>query len=113
MKPKGEYMKKQKVYSQGDVVLIDVELPKDVVEVEHWDGILAYGEVTGHAHRIVKGDVRYFRDSCGDGFLQVLSDFAEIGHEDHPIVRIPRGIRKNQQAREVDWMSEQIRNVQD
>lgn len=106
-------MKKIKVYSQGDVVLTDCKLPADAVEVENWDGILAYGEVTGHAHRVVSGEVRYFRDAKGEGYMQVLSDFAEIGHEDHPRFRIPRGIRKNQQAREVDWMSEQIRNVAD
>jgi hypothetical protein len=106
-------MKMQKVYSQGDVILTDCDLPLDAVEVKDWNRVLAYGEITGHAHRVVKGEVRYFRDLRGEGYLQVLSNFAEIGHEDHPVFRVPRGIRKNQQAREVDWMSEQVRTVTD
>ncbi len=52
-----------KIIRQGDVMLFKVEkLPKGAVEVEtQGDVILAFGEVTGHAHRIRKGRHHYGR----------------------------------------------------
>ena len=103
---------KQRVWSQGDVVLLEEKLPEDAVEVKSHDGVLAHGEVTGHRHRIVKGEVRFFRSEKGE-YLQVLSDRAILSHEDHPNVSIGRGVTRYYQEREVDWMSEAVRNVAD
>lgn len=105
-------MKKQRVWSQGDVVLLEEKLPNDAVEVKDHDGVLAYGEITGHRHHIIKGEVRFFRSEKGQ-YLQVLSDFALLSHEDHPAMRIERGTSRYYQQREVDWLNDATRNVTD
>lgn len=104
-------MKTQRVWTQGDVVIVEEELPKDAVDIKH-DGVLAYGEVTGHRHRINNGQVRFFRSERGM-YAKALTDL-EIIHEDHPSVRVPKGTTfRYHQEREADWLSETIRDVQD
>jgi len=77
---------------QGDVLL--QPLPTGEVtgnKVSHL--VLAEGEVTGHAHRIIDGKAElYERD--GTLYLRVLSDNATLSHEEHKAIKIPQG----------DWM---------
>lgn len=113
-----------KAYRQGDVVIIEAELPPDAQEIEH-DGVLAYGEATGHKHQLVGGEVRYFRDSRGELFFEVTSRFVDLNHGSQPSVkseghfahRLPqlkRGlVYKYQPQREADWLSEVTRDVAD
>ena len=102
----------QRVWSQGDLVLLEEPLPADAIEVTDHDGVLAYGEATSHRHKIVKGEVRYFRSATGF-YAYGLTDF-ETGHEDHPAIKIPRGVSvRYYQEREADWFGEETRNVSD
>ena len=105
-------MKKQRVWSQGDLVLIEETIPKEAEEIEKHDGVLAYGEVTGHCHRIIKGEVRFFRNG-NVAMAYALTDL-QIGHEDHPNITIPTGTKfRYGQEREADWFEEVNRNVAD
>jgi len=69
---------------QGDVLLQPVaNLPHGAVEITpKADVILKYGEVTGHAHRIVQehpGKVRVW-DAQAERYLQVL-ETVSLTHE--------------------------------
>lgn len=53
--------------------------------------MLAQGEVTGHAHRLAdpkQGDVY---NIGGEMYLDVLEGGADIVHEEHGTVALPRG----------------------
>lgn len=113
-------MKTVKAWRQGDVVIVQVELPKNVEVVDH-DGILAYGEVTGHKHQLVDGRVKYFRDGKGDLYFKVESRFVSLNHGSQPSVKseghfahkLPAGTYRVIHQREADWASEVTRYVQD
>lgn len=78
-------MKKQ--YRQGDVLLIEIDkLPKNVKKLNH--RTLAYGEVTGHSHRAVDGEL--YEDETKNLFLQVAFP-TEIIHEEHRPIELPAG----------------------
>lgn len=107
--------KTQRVWSQGDVVLLEEDLPKDAVEIMDHDGVLFYGEATGHSHRIPPNQARFFRSSKGL-FFTALEDIHGLIHEDHPRGKrsIPKGTTlRYDQEREADWFSDVTRNVSD
>lgn len=86
---------------QGDVFLEKVStIPTNAVEVAMDNGevVLAYGEVTGHKHRI-----RRFMDAgalparlfdVGDMRFLDVSEPAELVHEEHATVSLQPGIYK-------------------
>ena len=103
---------KKRVWSQGDLVLIEEPIPEGIDEKKDHDGIFARGEATGHAHRIIHGEARFFLDSSMTR-AWALTDL-EIGHEDHPSIRIPAGTQfRYHQEREADWFKAVNRNVAD
>ena len=87
-------MKKQAI-RQGDVLLFPVaKLPAGAKEVEvKGDVILAYGEVTGHAHRIKqteKPSARVF-DVGAERYIQ-LAEKVALTHEEHSAIFLDAGI---------------------
>lgn len=102
---------------QGDVLIIEDETPKDVshmklVERDNGRVILAYGEVTGHAHAIAdKGCSLYLDDTssiagpdaigliarAGGGSLPtpdrtlVVDEPVVIRHEEHDAIALEAG----------------------
>lgn len=66
------------MYRQGDVYLFPTEkLPKKLTSVKN--KVLAYGEVTGHRHQIIDGDV--FTDENGNLFLRATEE-TQLAHVD-------------------------------
>lgn len=99
-------------FRQGDVFVQQVGgVPKDAAaKKREGDVILAYGEVTGHAHRVKEAEVREF--TAGDRrFLEVLGISATITHEEHAPIELPCGVYEIIQQRE--YSPEAIRNVAD
>jgi len=112
----------QKAWRQGDVGVIESSIPKGAKEVAH-DGVLAYGETTGHKHQLVGGRVRYFRDANNDLYFKVESRFVSLNHGSTPTARVqqdghcahelPTGTYKVVHQREYDWQGEMLRHVED
>lgn len=104
------------IYRQGDVLIRQVaELPANATPVENPTRIvLAYGEVTGHAHAIAPDEaVEYtIADAAGAvrRFLAVASA-ATVKHEEHAAIPLPAGVYEIVQQRE--YSPEAIRNVAD
>lgn len=99
--------KQIKLWRHGDVVLTAVESrPTEAKEIKEL--VLAYGEVTGHAHR-VKGNASLW-EFGGERFL-VVEDEATLTHEEHKSIELDRGVYRVTIQREYEpdgW-----RNVQD
>lgn len=105
-------MKKQ-FFRQGDVGIERIaELPVHAVEVPPKEGriVLAYGEVTGHAHALAETTkVREFSFEA-ERFIQVM-EATTLRHEEHAPITLEPGIYKIHQQRE--YSPEAIRNVAD
>lgn len=108
-------MKVPHLIRQGDVICIEVEaIPTGAKDVTpEGDVILAYGEVTGHAHRIVQTKeapkVRVW-SAGAERFLQVVSA-APLTHEEHATIVLDRPIYK--QVYQVEERGEEVRRVAD
>lgn len=104
------------LYRQGDVLIRRLSrLPKGSKAVKTQGRIvLAYGEVTGHAHAIADPGVAEFSlENAGAAvrrFLKVVSE-AHVRHEEHAPIALPPGLYEIVQQRE--YSPEAIRNVAD
>lgn len=105
------------MYRQGDVYFIPVaKIPAGGKKREN--GTAAYGEVTGHSHRLdAKSSAIAEVIECGDGlFLQVSGEGISLGgatfvHEEHGPITIPPGNYEIRIQRE--YTPEGVRNVLD
>ncbi len=115
---------------QGDVCLVLVSfLPAGCTEVPHDKGriVLAYGEVTGHAHAIAdhhaaqrasevadaaiaRAKARLLLAPTGERFLEVTEPVT-LRHEEHTVHTIPPGIYKLPQ--QVEYTPAELRRVAD
>lgn len=105
------------IYRQGDVLLQRVDaIPADAAPIEHkGDVILAYGEVTGHAHRLAAGSVKPYAkggswSAQAERFI-AIAESAALTHEEHSTIALPAGNYRVIQQRE--YSPEEIRNVAD
>lgn len=84
------------MYRQGDVLIRPVEkMPRGLKPVPRDNGrvILAYGEVTGHAHAILEEDVQLLAadvEELEQAFLRVESECAVV-HDEHDTITLPPG----------------------
>ena len=111
--------KENKWARQGDVKIKMIsKLPegKQSDVKDNGVAVLAYGEVTGHKHQVIKGQVNFF--TIGDSvnmfspkYLEVLSDTAIIVHEEHTEIPLVKGLYEVTIQRE--YFPEEIRNVAD
>ena len=98
-------------YRQGDVLMVQTKLPAGAKAADKpGDVILAYGEVTGHAHRIKERDKVRMWDAGAERFLQVLEDTA-LTHEEHAPVMLHPGVYRLPQ--QVEYTPAEIRRVAD
>ena len=70
---------------QGDVLLQPIHrLPSSMTPVPSTDGrvVLAYGEVTGHAHTVSAQHATLYEDDAGNRCLHV-TDATPFVHEEH------------------------------
>ena len=104
---------KPKLYRQGDVLLREVtNIPEAAQRSEPKERIiLAYGEVTGHCHRIEELDkVDVFIGAKGEMYLRV-KEAVEVIHEEHSAIALPAGNYLRVIQRE--YAPSEIRNVAD
>ena len=97
----------------GDVFLVQVDgLPAGAIEHprDRGDVILAYGEVTGHAHRIHERTAVLW-DVDGQRYLTVAAGGAALTHEEHARIDLPAGCYRVVLQRE--YAPDAIRNVAD
>jgi hypothetical protein len=89
------------LWRQGDVFIESVALiPGGAVQLSHL--VLVEGELTGHSHRIADLDTALLYEVRGEMFLQVISPYAELVHQEHRSIRLPRGKYRVWRQREFD-----------
>jgi hypothetical protein len=121
-----------KMFRQGDVLLVGIPPAKakqlkggkDIREKGR--AILAHGEATGHAHVVLsgketgrgKGSVDWVERPTGDGewaeavgLLRVKGRAAELRHDEHATIVLPRGTYRVVRQRE--YAPDEIRRVAD
>ena len=86
------------------------ELAPDA-ERQHRHGVLAEGEVTGHSHRFAVPDEADVFRVGGSLYADVLVNGAEVIHQEHGTIRLPRGVYEVRIQRE--YTPKGIRRVVD
>lgn len=92
---------KSEMVRQGDVLLVKIDdMPNSAEEIESTGRIvLAYGEVTGHAHAIAVAQAKLFIDGQ-TRFLKVGDAGADLVHEEHSTIHLTPGLYRIVQQRE-------------
>lgn len=100
----------KQIYRQGDVLIRRVtSLPAQTTQ--RMNGILAYGEVTGHAHKVEDQACAEVLEVGTGLFLRVGEEGVRIVHEEHAPISLPAGNYEVTIQRE--YTPEAIRNVAD
>jgi hypothetical protein len=103
------------IYRQGDVLLVQVSgLPEGAEVVtgprnQNGKTVLAFGEVTGHHHRIESNLATMYQWE-GDTLIEVKPE-AVLVHEEHAAIPVAPGTYKVTIQRE--YVAGEIRNVAD
>lgn len=105
-----------RIFRQGDVLVAETKSTPtklDPVPLDAGRLILAYGEVTGHAH-VVQGEAELFTTGdiaeLEDRFLRVEQE-AKLVHDEHDAITLPPGNYVVRRQRE--YAPEEIRAVAD
>jgi len=77
---------------QGDIFFEEIKkLPENLKKRDN--PILAYGEVTGHAHKIMDppfSELDSFVDEQGDIYVRCQTQDISISHDEHDVVTLPQ-----------------------
>ncbi|OJJ15158.1 hypothetical protein BKI52_39520 [marine bacterium AO1-C] len=106
-----------KVYRHGDVIIFQFpEANLSAIALKKMNKVtLAYGEVTGHAHRL-KGDIAVAEQIPEAGVEPVLFEVqaqAVLTHEEHDTIVLERGVYLKVNQVEYDPFSDLIRAIRD
>ena len=102
---------KNAIYRQGDVLIRRItKLPAESAQLRA-SGILAYGEVTGHAHKVEDLTHAEVLEVDEGLFLRVGAEGVRIVHEEHAPITLPPGDYEVDIQRE--YTPQAIRNVAD
>ncbi len=99
-------------YRQGDVLVIQKAIPAAAKPGKRDKGriVLAYGEVTGHAHAIASKAVKILEHE-GTRYIRVPKRGADLSHEEHGTIKLAPG--EYQIVLQREYSPEEIRTVRD
>jgi hypothetical protein len=98
------------LYRHGDVMINQIDTLPDNAK-KRGNVILAYGEITGHSHRIADPHSAETFELDGQIYLKVTAPKALLIHEEHATIELPQGIYRVWQQRE--YTPGEIRRVYD
>jgi hypothetical protein len=87
------------LYRHGDVMLSQIDALPDGAK-QRGGVTLAYGEITGHSHRIADPHSAETFELNGQIYLRVTAPKALLIHEEHATIELPQGIYRVWQQRE-------------
>lgn len=98
------------MYRQGDLLFVPIAaIPAVATPVR--DGVIARGEVTGHAHRLQISRGRTLLIAAGVMYIRAMNRVATVDHEEHGPIALPPGnyeVRRQREYEPAGW-----RNVSD
>jgi hypothetical protein len=87
------------MWRQGDIFMATVsDIPERAEKLAH--GVLAEGEITGHAHRIADPRQAELYQHSGRLYLRVIGERAAIVHDEHHEIVLPHGLYRVWRQRE-------------
>ena len=99
------------LYRHGDVMIASTEsIPEEAKKRN--DLVLAYGEITGHAHRVESDSHAELYELEDLLFLEVFDSTARVVHEEHNTIELKPGRYRVWRQREYD-PNEWERTVED
>ena len=99
------------IYRQGDVLIRRISSLPTQKAAPRVNGILAYGEVTGHAHKVEDMTRAQVLEIEKGLYLRVGEEGVRIVHEEHAPITLPGGDYEIEIQRE--YTPAEIRNVAD
>ena len=93
----------EEMYRQGDVLFIKIaKIPKKAKKAD--TNVIVEGEATGHAHRLMGGDLFRTELPWNRGFDLFISagSNTRIDHEEHDAIGLPKGEYRVVRQREYD-----------
>jgi hypothetical protein len=102
-----------KTYRHGDLGITPTkEIPKGLKKIYSGkEFILAYGEATGHHHKLVADKVEIFMDNSGKMYFK--TDGGELTHQEHKTIKIDKGCYFVNRENEFDYFLEEIKQTKD
>jgi hypothetical protein len=100
-----------KLYRQGDVLIKRIKAVPQNTAIKRESGILAFGEVTGHCHKVENLDQAEVLEVGDELYLHVSEDGVRIIHDEHDPITLPSGNYEVTLQRE--YSPQEIRNVAD
>ncbi len=112
-----------KLYGHGDVIVKQIkEIPEGLKVKKTTEGfnVLAYGEITGHAHCLVSDKTIVFED--GEKMYLKCTEEVELKHQKldgtqaqdaHQTITLPKGDYQIGIVKEFDYFTGESRNVAD
>lgn len=103
------------IYRHGDVLLSSVKDMPSGKEIAHSGNYtVAYGEVTGHSHRLSVKNVHGMKViQAVDGIYLCLMEVGTLEHQEHKTLTIEPGIYRIGQEREYSYVDKQMEKVRD
>ena len=105
-----------KIIQQGDVIMKQISALPDgerTHDKQTREKILAFGEVTGHAHRLAdQANTAKVVRVMGQLYM-IIAEATELTHEEHNTIVVPPGTYQVDIVREADHMAGIIRQVAD
>lgn len=99
-------------YQQGDILLERISaLPPGIRKDAGL--VLAQGEATGHAHRLVDSSDSRLVEIDGALYLVIGAAGATIAHEEHGPIHLESGQYRVGRVREYDYFAEEAREIRD
>ena len=103
---------KELIVRQGDLLLRKVEkLPKQAKRIK--SDVILEGEATGHAHRIMDGELFRFWSQSGEQLFVKADKGAMLVHEEHASIELVPGLYEVIRQREYDPDTETTQWVMD
>jgi hypothetical protein len=99
------------LYRQGDVLIRQIGSLPTQKATKRENGVLAYGEVTGHAHRVEQLHQAEVVEVGDNLFLRVGEEGVRIVHDEHAPIFLDPGNYQITIQRE--YSPEAIKNVED
>lgn len=98
-------------FQQGDVLFLSESIPSEAKKNDKFDGVVQYGESTGHAHRLSGEDFEEYHHE-NRRYLRLLKE-TPVRHEEHNPIHLPKGDYEIRIVREKDHFSDLVRPVVD
>lgn len=100
-----------KLYRQGDVLIRQIKSLPAQKATKRESGILAFGEVTGHAHKVETLTQAEVLEIGNDLYLRVSEEGVRIVHDEHAPIELPAG--NYEVTIQKEYSPAEIRNVAD